>query len=56
MPKIYRLPINSDNDDEHYEVLVNRQTNDCKKYDTARNYASFSVGSAVAAQQKDGGL
>ena len=24
MPIINRLPINSDNDDKHYEVLVNR--------------------------------
>ena len=43
-----RLPINLDNDDEHYEVLVNRQTKNDKKYDNDRNYASFSIESTVA--------
>ena len=44
MPKINRLPDNSDNDDEHYETLVNRQAEN-KKYDNARNYDLFSIGS-----------
>ena len=44
-----------DNDDEQYGSLVNRQTKNYKKYDTARNYASFSIGSTVVVQQKDGG-
>ena len=58
MPVINRLPINLDNDDEHYEALVNRETknkND-KKYDTVRNYVSFSIGSTLVVQQEDGGL
>ena len=55
MPIMNRLPINSDNDDEHYEAVVNRQTKIDKTYDTARNYASFSIGSTVVVQQEDGG-
>ena len=47
MPIIHKLPINLDNDDVHYEVLVNRQVKENKKYDTARNYDSFSIGSTV---------
>ena len=35
MPTINRLPINLDNDDEHYEMLINRQAKNDKKYDTA---------------------
>ena len=50
MPIIYRLPFNSDNDDEHYEALVNRQTKNDRKYDTAINYDSFSIGSTVVVQ------
>ena len=45
-----------DNGDEHYEALVNRQAKNGKKYDTARNYYLFSIGSTVAVQQQDGGL
>ena len=50
MPIINRLPINMDNDDEHYEVLVNRQGKHDKKYDTARNYDLFSIWSNVVVQ------
>ena len=55
MPIINRLPINLDNDNEHYEALVNRQAKSYKKYDTARNYDLFSIGYTVAVQQGDGG-
>ena len=41
MPIINRLPINLDNNDEHYEALVNRQAKNDTKYDTARNYDFF---------------
>ena len=51
MPIINRLPINSDNHDEHYEALVNRQAKNNIKYDTARNYDLFSIESTVAFQQ-----
>ena len=56
MPIINRLPINSDNDDEQYKALFNRQAKNDKKYDTTRNYHLFSMGSTVAVQQEDGGL
>ena len=50
---INRIPFDSDNDDDHYEVLIKRQRND-KNYDTARNYDLFSIGSTVAVQWEDG--
>ena len=54
MPIYNRLPIHLDNKDECYEVLVNRQAKNDKKYDTARNYALFSIGSTVVVQHEDG--
>ena len=54
MPTINRIPINSDNNDDHYEELVKRQIRNYKNYDTARNYDLFSIGSTVAVQQEDG--
>ena len=50
LPIINRLPVNSGNDDGHYEVSVNSQAKNYKKYDTARNYDLFSIGSTVMAQ------
>ena len=50
MPIINRLPITLDNDGEHYDMLVNRQTRNDKKYDSASNYASFSIGSTIVVQ------
>ena len=50
MPIINRLHTNLDNDDEHYETLVNREAQNDKKYDTARNYDLFSIGSVVMVQ------
>ena len=50
MPVVSRLLINSNNDDEHYEGLVNRQIKDDKNHDTSRCYASFLLGSTVVAQ------
>ena len=52
---VNRPPINSNNDDEYYEVLVNRQIRNDKIYDTSRIYASFSLGSTVVVQWEDGG-
>ena len=54
MPIINRLQINLDNDDKHYEELVNRQAKNNKKYDTARNYYLFSIGSTEVVQWEDG--
>ena len=55
MPIINRIPINSDNDEDHYETLIKRQVRNDKNYDTARNYDIFSIGSTVAVQQEYGG-
>ena len=44
------IPINSDNDDDHYEALVKRQIRNDENYDTARNYDLFSIWSTVAVQ------
>ena len=50
MPIINRIPINSDNDDDHNEALVKRQIRNDKNYDTARNYDLFLIGSTVMVQ------
>ena len=49
------MPINSNNDDKHYEALVTRQTRNNKNYGTSRSYYSFSIWSTVVVQQEDGG-
>ena len=56
MPIINRPLVNSSNDNEHYEVLVKRQTKNDKNHDTSRIYASFPLGSTVVVQWEDGGL
>ena len=55
MPLINRIPINSDNNEDHYKALVKRQTRNDKNYDAARNNDLFSLESTVAVQQEDGG-
>ena len=40
MPIVNGLLINSNNDDEYYEALFNRQTKNDKKTDTFRDYDS----------------
>ena len=50
MPINHSLPINSNNDDGHYEALVIRQTRNDKNLDTSRNYDSFSIGCTVVVQ------
>ena len=47
MPLIKRLQINSNNDYDHYAVLVKRQKKNDKNHDTSRNYASSTIGSMV---------
>ena len=37
MPIINMIPMNSDDDGDHYEALVKRQVRNNKNYDTARN-------------------
>ena len=46
MPIINRPPVNSNNNNEHYEALEKETKND-KNHDTSRNYASFLLGSTV---------
>ena len=43
-----------DNDDEHHKALVKRQAKNDKKYDTARNYNLYLIGSSLAVQREDG--
>ena len=56
MPIGHRPPMGIDKDEEHYEVLVKRQTKDDKNQGTPRNYVSIPTGSTVVAQQADGRL
>ena len=55
MPIINRIPIHSDNSDDHDEALVKKQSRIDKKSETVRNYDLFSIRSTVAIQQEDGG-
>ena len=54
MAIISRFPISINNDEEHDEVLVNRQTKDDKNQGTPSNYVSIPTGSTVVVQHKDG--
>ena len=42
---VNRVPINTNNDDDHYEVLMGRQEKADKKYNTLKNFNSFPMGS-----------
>ena len=55
MPVINRPLTCRDNDEEHYEALIKRQTKDDKHQGTPRNYVSIPIGSTVAVKQEDGG-
>ena len=55
MSIINRALIGLNNDDEHYEALIKRQTKNDKNHDTFRRYASISMGSTVVVQHEDGG-
>ena len=54
MPVINRVPINSTNDCDHYEALVEGKENADKNYDTVTNYNSISIESTVPVQWEDG--
>ena len=56
MPKINRPPMGIDKDEEHYEVLIKRQTEDDKNQGTPRNYISIPRATTVVVQHDDGGL
>ena len=51
---IYRTLISIDNDDEHHKALVERQTKNDKKHDTAKNYSILPIGPTVPVQREDG--
>ena len=55
MPILSRLLINTNNDDDHYETLTERQVKADKTYDTLRNYYSVQIGSTEVDQRKDQG-
>ena len=41
-------------DDDHYETLLERETEADKNYDTLRNYISIPIASTSAFQRQDG--
>ena len=55
MSIISRPPVGVNNDEEHYEALVNRQTKDDKSQGTPRKYVSILTGYTIAVQSEDGG-
>ena len=55
MPILNMLPVNTENDDEHYETLVQQQAKTNKNHDTPRNYNFTPIGSTVVVQREDGG-
>ena len=56
MPILNRPPVHTNNNDDHYETLVERQAKADKYYDTLRNYNSIQMGSTVVIQREDGRL
>ena len=54
MPVVNRLLIGSDNDEEHHNVLINRQGRNDKDNDTSKIFNQFSIGYTVAVQHEDG--
>ena len=47
---IDRLPVGSDNDEEHHKAIMDRQTRNDKGNDTSKSFVSLLVGSTVAVQ------
>ena len=50
MLTINRPLIGVNNNDEHYQALVRRQTKNDKNHDTSRKCALIQIGSTVAVQ------
>ena len=50
IPTINRPLIGVNNDEDHYETLVKRQTKNDKNHDTSRNYALIPIGFTAAVQ------
>ena len=55
MSIISRALVGRDNNEEHYQVLIIRQTKDDKNQGTLRNYVSIHIGSTVVVKWEDGG-
>ena len=51
MPVINKLPVGSNNDEEHYKVITDRQTRNDTGNDTSKSFVSLPI----VVQQKDGG-
>ena len=47
MPVINRLPVGSDNDEEHHKVIIDRQSRNDKVDDTSKRFVSLPIGSSV---------
>ena len=56
LPIISRPPVGVNNDEEHHEVLVDKETKDDKNQGTPINYVSIPTGFTVVVQHEDGGL
>ena len=54
LPIINRPPVVIDNDEEHHEVIIERQTKNGKDKDTS-NFVSIPIGSTAVIQWEDGG-
>ena len=48
MPIVKRLPVGSNNEEEHHNVLIDRQCRNDKDDDTSKSFIPLSVGSTVA--------
>ena len=55
MSILIRQQINTNSHNDHYESIVEIQSNTEKSYDTLRNYNSVPLESTVMVQRKDGG-
>ena len=55
MSIINRLPIGSDNGEEHHKALIDRQSKYNKGKDTSKKFVSLPIGSTVVVQREDEG-
>ena len=52
MTVINRQPVNLNNNDDYYEALGKRQTNNDKNHYISRNYASIALGSRLESRER----
>ena len=48
MPIVNRLPVGSNNDEEHHSAFIDRQCRNDKDDDTSKSFIPLPVGSTVA--------